>query len=489
MRRLPAMLLSLCLAVLMPGIASAAPSVSVTEISSGPTPFISFIDLDGFSRNALKKISFRIEPKAGATAKPIEASYGALYLKSKGYLNPTTGELRLPVFGLYPSYSNQVAISYQTASGRNSLVVPVTTNHWDNGCNDAYSNKTDVVARDPAVKLSYSYFMLKGWACDAHPVVLDVDGEIRWVGTAGNGEQGSTFFENSMYLGSGSDLYKIELDGTYERIADYSSLGYHTFHHNIDYGKKGLLLELNHDSEVQDVEADIIEVDRRGRLLKEWDIGSIVDKAMIAGGDDPSGFVSHSGWDWFHSNAATYWKQKNQLVVSSRENFVIGIGYDDKKIKWILGDTDKAWYQYRSLRAFSLKLPAGSLPPIGQHAVSFTSSGNLMLFDNGYESFAHSPSGSSRSYSAPRQYKIDERARTAREVWNFEHGQEIWSPICSSIYQDGSSYLINYASADTGIRLVGLDSTSRIAFEWILPGVPFYYGWNAYPIHLENVTY
>ena len=488
-RTVESLLLSICLLVPIPSGANAAASVTISQIASGPTPFISFIDLNGFHGTSLKKISFRIEPKPGSTAEAIQATYGASYLKTRGYLNTASGELRLPIFGLYQTYNNQVLISYTKTSGKKTLSVPLQTETWDNSCNDSFTNRTDVVARDESVKLGYSFFMLKGWVCDAHPVVLDIDGEIRWVGTAGNGEQGSTFFGNSMYLGSGSQLYKMELDGTYEQVGDYSEQGYYTFHHNIDYGKRGLLLELNHNSDVQDVEADIIEVDKNGALLKEWDIGSILDEAMIAGGDDPSGFVDHNGGDWFHNNAATYWKQKNQLVVSSRENFVSGIGYDDKKMKWILGDPEKAWYQYASLRAFALTLPAGDHLPIGQHAVSITSKGNLMLFDNGLQSFNHALSGSSRGYSAPRQYTINERSKMAREVWNYEHDQEVWSPICSSIYQDGSSYLINYASEGSGIRLVGLDSRSKIGFEWILSGTQFFYGWNAFPIHLEKVSY
>lgn len=485
-RTVASIFLIICLIVPFPSGANAAATVTVSQITPGPTPFISFIELAGFNGSSLKKISFRIEPKPGSTAKAIQATYGAPYLKSRGYLNTASGELSLPVFGLYQTYNNQVLISYTKTSGKKTLSVPVQTETWDNSCNDSYTTRSEVVARDSSVKLNYSFFMLKGWACDAHPVVLDVDGEIRWVGTAGNGEQGSTFFGNSMYLGSGSQLYKMELDGTYEQVGDYSEQGYSTFHHNIDYGKRGLLLELNHNS---DIEADIIEVDKNGVLLNEWDIGSIVDDAMIAGGDDPSGFVNHDGGDWFHNNAATYWKQKNQLVISSRENFVIGIGYDDKKIKWILGDPEKVWYQYESLRAFALSLPAGDNPPIGQHAVSITSRGNLMLFDNGLQSFNHSPSGSSRGYSAPRQYAINERSKTAREVWSYEHDQEVWSPICSSIYQDGSSYLINYASENSGIRLVGLDSRNQVAFEWILSGTQFFDGWNAFPIHLENLSY
>ena len=98
------------------------------------------------------------------------------------------------------------------------------------------------------------------------------------------------------------------------------------------------------------------------------------------------------------------------MIFSCREQFVIGVGYSDKLIKWILGDTDKAWHLYPSLRAFALTVPPGSLPPIGQHTTSITSQGELMLFDNGFFSRnAHLslPTGLNRNYSAVRKYVVD----------------------------------------------------------------------------------
>ena len=107
----------------------------------------------------------------------------------------------------------------------------------------------------------------------------------------------------------------------------------------------------------------IIEVDAKGALLNSWNFATIVSDAMIAGGDDSSLFVARTA-DWFHSNAAAYWKTNNELVVSSRENFVIAVDYDTKKIKWILGDSSKAWYGFASLRAFALHLGPNTTAPI-----------------------------------------------------------------------------------------------------------------------------
>jgi hypothetical protein len=159
-------------------------------------------------------------------------------------------------------------------------------------------------------------------------------------------------------------------------------------------------------------------------------------------------------------------------------------------LRWILGDPTKLWHQYPSLAAYALTVPAGGHYPIGQHAVSITSGGQLMLFDNGLASNVQSPAGATRSVSQPRRYALDLVKRTATETWSFAHHPDINSPICSSIYQAGSSYLIDYASENWGnVRLVGIDSKDNIASEYLLSGASWERGWNALPIHIESLSY
>ena len=460
---------------------------SVESVSEGTTPFIGDITISGVPLSATS-FSFSIEPKPGTLSEAVSATFTRQYLKDNDYFIDSS-TVDIPLFGLYEDYANTVTITLKTSSGRKTTLVRTapTTSEWPSSCRDTLVGATRVVSPSASVKLDYSFFMLKTWACDAHPIVMDIDGNIRWVGTAGSAEQGSTFFQNNFYVGNGSDLYEITPFGDHASVGNYSADGYATFHHNIDPGRDGMLLEFN---KYPDQESDVIEVDANGDVLETWDVADIVRKAMIKGGDDPSAFV-RQGDDWFHNNAATYWKQKNQIVLSGREDFVIGIGYDDDKIKWILGDPDKAWHDYPSLRAFALDYPEGTDPPIGQHAVSFTSAGNLMMFNNGFASYAHTPSGDSRSTSFPQQFSLNLKKRTAKEVWRFDHSPAVWSPICSSIYQHGTSYLVNYASEDWGarIRLVGLDKHKNIGFELTINGVDWSWGWNAYPFEFSGMRF
>ena len=183
----------------------------------------------------------------------------------------------------------------------------------------------------------------------------------------------SLFINNAVYETQGATLRRVDLDGTITLLGDYSSDGVENFHHNIDPGKTGALLEADTTAYYESV---VMEVDFSGKLLKTWNLADIISAAMRAGGDDPSQFVfqrtPQSNNDWFHNNAVTYNRADDSVIVSSRENFVIAIDYETGAIKWILGDPTKKWYQFPSLRQFALRLAPGSLAPIGQHGPSIT---------------------------------------------------------------------------------------------------------------------
>ena len=209
----------------------------------------------------------------------------------------------------------------------------------------------------------------------------------------------STFFDNAVYTTQDSQLVRIELDGTVLVVADYSSLGAEHFHHNIDPGKTGILLEPDTTAYYESI---ILEVDKDdGHVLKTFNFADIIRAAMIAGGDDPNRFVFPTPTDWFHNNGATYNRADDSLIVSSRENFVICLDYNTTAIKWILGDPTKKWFQFPSLRKFALTLAPGSLPPIGQHSPSITFDQGLLVFDNGRNSIFRLLQGSNATMRVP----------------------------------------------------------------------------------------
>jgi len=226
-------------------------------------------------------------------------------------------------------------------------------------------------------------------------------------------------------------------------------------------------------------------------VLKSWNLADIISSAMIARGDDPSSFVYPAPTDWFHNNATAYRASDNSLIVSSRENFVIAIDYDSGAIKWIMGDPTKKWHQFRSLRYFQLALGPDTLPPIGQHAVSI-SADKLLLFDDGTGSSFQMPPGETRTYSATRKYDLDLVNGKATEIYHYLADPSIYSPYCSSVYEDApDNYVIDYTLGGPYIftGLVGLDSLGNKAFEYRYQELDFCgTAWNAIQIHWEHLN-
>jgi hypothetical protein len=217
---------------------------------------------------------------------------------------------------------------------------------------------------------------------------------------------------------------------------------------------------------------------------------------MAAGGDDPGQFVYPAPTDWFHNNAVAYDRASDSLIVSSRENFLIAIDYDTGANRWILGDPTKKWYEFPSLDAFALTLSPGSLPPIGQHAVSVTFDQNVLMFDNGRNSTFQDPPGENRDYATPRKYTLDLDAKVATEVWNYPLDQSVYSPFCGSAYEDSPfNYLVDYAfvggplAENPQAQLLGISDTNETVFYYQYPTVGCATAYNALPIHLERIKF
>ena len=487
--------------VLLPSVAHANQAddttITIHGYTPGVTPFISNVHLTVSNTSVLKSIEFMVHPKPGSVIRPLSGNYANFYLIDRGFENTQTGEINLPVYGLYDGTTNPVTLTYNFVDGSSKDAnVMITAPPYDDLC--GYKNPTVLQPRTNSTDLSYDYIFISTGGCGNNvPVIIDTDGDLRWVNptpTLNAISASSNFLNNAVYVTHGSTLHRVDLDGADRVIADYANRGVVNFHHNIDAGKTGMLLEADTTSYYESV---IMEVDFSGAVLKTWNMASIISAAMIAGGDDPSQFVSPAPDDWFHNNAVAYNRADDSLIVSSRENFVICIGYSNNAIKWIFGDPAKAWYQFPSLRRFALTTAPGTLPPIGEHAVSVTYDQNLLFFDNGFASSFHHPVGDNRTYSSARKHKIDSTAGMATELWNYEQNQSVYSPICSSIYEDAPlNYLIDYAFADNNFqtgqghaKILGLDAEGNRIFHYQYDTMFCNTAYNSRIIHLENTKF
>ena len=216
-------------------------TITITGHTAGATPFISKLTLQVSNTTVLKSIQFAIDPKPGSVTRPLSGTYSNDYLVSRGFEHPP--EIILPVYGLYAGYTNIVRLTYRFMDGSSKqAVTSITTATFDDqGC--GYDNPIKLQPRTNSTLLSYDYIMVKGACSHFAPAIIDTDGALRWVGTAGVSAGSFIFFDNAVYLGHGHQLSRIELDGTVTLLGDYSSLGIVNFHHNIDRGKVGIILD------------------------------------------------------------------------------------------------------------------------------------------------------------------------------------------------------------------------------------------------------
>src|SRR5262245_4393396 len=76
-------------------------TIDIISETAGPTPIISQLSLLASQTSVIKSIQFTISPKEGSVTRPLSGTYSNEYLTQRGYLNSETGDIFLPVWGLY----------------------------------------------------------------------------------------------------------------------------------------------------------------------------------------------------------------------------------------------------------------------------------------------------------------------------------------------------------------------------------------------------
>jgi arylsulfate sulfotransferase len=471
-------------------------NLAVASISAGVTPFIAIVQLTGSSLASMQSIEFTIKPKPGSVSKRVDVTFTQIAMIRRGYLAPDFSALSLPIFGLYAGYDNEVSLNVAFEDGSVQTIPIVLTTAAYTDPNGIYDRPVINKARDSGSRLGFSFFVLKSNL--GTPVVIDTDAEIRWVATGVSYSQVSNVFDNGFEIAGQIDttVYRLELDGSIAATS-LSFPNYLSFNHNLDPGREGFLGEIatsaNPDSTVGEFAYEG-PANSSASFINRWDFAQILTEYMQSNGDDPSAFVRPSV-DWFHANAAIYDKSDNSLIVSSRENFLMKVDYDSGAIIWIFGDPTKYWYTFPSLRAKAITLVGGGLYPIGQHGVSITSDGNLMVMNDGEGSVNQppgAPAGQTRSYSAVSAYAIDPVSRTATQVLDFDYDKSIDAPFCGSAYEArGRSLLVDFATAAgfSTTRLIGLDIDQNVVFDFQYANALCNTAWNAVPIFLDSMQF
>lgn len=464
----------------------------------------------------------------------------------------------IPVFGLYPDYINKVEVSYKrevpSANGIKSediketysIYAPPITTYGSGTAQKMALPKAEVVV--PATeKVKNNLYLMNHlsstmpnasqvvwnfpaggaleWDYESYVWMIDTNGDIRWqldvskfrdtydVRKKGNLMGFDQTKDGNIMWGQGQTYKKYDLMGRkiFDRMLPRS---YIDFSHHAEETVKGtyLLRVANSDlkrrdgKNVRTVRDVIVELDKEGNVLDQWDLSAILDPyrdnnilAMDQGAvclnidadkagktiakedleDDsmPFGDVAGvgAGRNWAHVNSVNYDPYDDSIIISSRhQSAVVKIGRD-KKIKWILGSPE-GWddkfkkYLLKPIdnngkeivcEASGSKCP-GYLNEKGGFDWSWTQHTAYVIpekskdhirhvstFDNGDSRGMEQPALVSMKYSRAVEYEVDEKNMTVKQVWEFgkERGLEWYSPITSvTEYQPKTDTMMVYSA-------------------------------------------
>ena len=178
----------------------------------------------------------------------------------------------------------------------------------------------------------------------------------------------------------------------------------------------------------------VVEFAPDGTTLHTWNFLDILKRTRI-GFDATQGLPVNA--DWAHTNAAILDPRDGSIIASLRhQDAVVKVGRTDGALRWILGNHDN-WEGFESF----LLTPVGE--PFAwsyhQHAPQLTARSTLLVFDNG--NWRASPFTGQPKLLAPEnhsravEYAIDESAHTVRQVWEFVHPEQLYSPFVGSAYE------------------------------------------------------
>ena len=480
---------SLTLAELLSG------TLTITENDQDSSVFISDLDLEVDPTN-LSQLSFTIVPKREAVAQAISATFDIDKLVT------TDDVVKLPIWGMYDDFENTVNVTLHFIDGSEKIVSHNVLTEPYLDPDSLYDQIVINKSINATSEIKHSYIFLESNARQG-PVIMDIDGYIRWVTNNPAGPSGgldllpfeymsAKFDDGEIVMHLDGNLLKLRLSGE-KTVSPIEAIGLTNIlsHHEIEKGKYGYILNIDATkNEKSIIEAILLEVDSDGNYIDHWDFGEIIANHMLENLEDPTALV-RDGIDWFHMNSAIYDPSDDSIIVSARELFVMKVAYSTKEIKWILGDETKYWAEFPSLLAMSLY--SSDIKPMGQHALSITG-GQLMMFNNGQASF-NQPEGEAAgevlSTSLAMKWEIDEINMEAKNTWSYDAG--IYSDVCSSAYEQDGSYLVTYGSVNrrtslkNKIIIQGLDTEKNVSYEFEHLG--FCSSWSGEIIRLESLVY
>lgn len=505
----------------------------------GNSPLTALIDLNG---KKIKNVNVTVKGKPNGGISISYAVGPETILTHDG----------IPVIGLYEDYRSTVVITYTDAYTNKKyedthkiLTAPIAGKQLDNR-NYTSKHRIEVKKIDKAFKNklfmtngsnNFAYGSILAWsgklpqgaslqtsaapamgslAFEAYPILhmIDTQGEFRWwldptflavedinlekrgslMGVRETDDGSFTFLFGQSWGEfdlTGKVLYKHRLPRGYVDLS----------HETVEMPNGNVLLRaakanyLNNEGDyVYTVRDHILEVDRKGRLVRVWDLnksgldpyrdtllkgldmgavclnvdtaslGKTVDSFKI---DAPYGDIAGigTGRNWAHVNSIQYDATDDSIIVSLRHQGTVKLT-GDNKVKWVLAPK-AGWNKELSTKLLTPVDSKGKKLDCDdngvcedtdfdfswtQHTAWLSPNNTLTVLDNGDGRHNTQPAMKEDKYTRYVEYKIDEDKMTVEQLWEYgkERGSDWYSAVTSNvelITNDGKPYMYGFGGS------------------------------------------
>ena len=346
----------------------------------------------------------------------------------------------LPVYGLYAARENAVTLTaeFQDGTAREAQLY-IQTDALPDALTDERVRAQAI--DESAVQPGFTFTSMGNHAlpCKA---ALDINGDFRWyldtqsdplLRFAGY----CTGYGDSCFVSCGNRNYGPAVILEINYLGKLLNAWYTPWgaHHDIEVTPDTLLVTGSTGTDTP--QAFIYEIERAsGEILCQLDYANILQPTRDQTAAYPEIDNFYSVKDWCHINSVC--ESGRDIVISSRHQSTIACTDRAGNIKWLLADPTGYYGTFRQY----LLTPVDSdfEYPITQHDAEILpdQDGNpdtvdLLLFDNSDYAEAANYTACSRLV----QYRIDERAMTVEEIWNWGGDRpELYS------YRHGSAQLL-----------------------------------------------
>jgi arylsulfate sulfotransferase len=460
------------------GMANDAGAEAATNDADGGHPLlVSGPELESFNRAPLAR-ELRLTTSEPTTVEVVVERDDRIEWR-RHFDDLATGHA-LPLLGFVPDETYSVRVTLYTAEGDSIPISDPLTIETDPLPDDW--PPMQVLTSNPAqMEPGYTLLsVLSRSGATSYTMVLDNAGQPVWFTDRGTNELRQLPDGTILFIGS-IDLRLMNMygqvtqrwHGTQESNPAQGSIPVDVpvFHHEVFPMQNGNFLslsrritdvaqyptsytDLSSTAPASVVEELVVElVPETGEVAQLYSLHDILDPTRI-GYDSLSN--RYGGLDWGHANAVIHVPEDDTYIVSLRhQDAVVKIARSTGELIWILGAHENWSAKFQPY----LLTPTGARFewPYHSHSPQVTSSGTLMLFDNG-NGRAIPPDGRMPGvdrYSRAVEYEIDARAMTISQVWAY--GDETEERLYSSIVSDANAMPLTGNALITFGALVYID--------------------------------